>query len=85
MEPVRLGVNVDHIATLREARRSREPDPVAAAVLADDWKHAYARELAAFPVASLRDNKVWPPVGRADNVHGDRHLFCACIPVADYA
>ena len=35
MEPVRLGVNVDHIATVREARRSREPDPVAAAVLAE--------------------------------------------------
>jgi pyridoxine 5-phosphate synthase len=35
MDPVRLGVNVDHIATLREARRGREPDPVAAAVLAE--------------------------------------------------
>src|SRR3989442_3073569 len=35
MEPVRLGVNVDHVATVREARRSREPDPVAAAVLAE--------------------------------------------------
>src|SRR5213594_2330001 len=35
MEPVRLGVNVDHIATLREARRGREPDPVAAAALAE--------------------------------------------------
>ena len=35
MEPVRLGVNVDHFATIREARRSREPEPVAAAVLAE--------------------------------------------------
>jgi pyridoxine 5-phosphate synthase len=35
MDPVRLGVNVDHIATLREARRGREPDPIAAAVLAE--------------------------------------------------
>ena len=35
MEPVRLGVNVDHIGTIREARRGREPDPVAAAVLAE--------------------------------------------------
>jgi pyridoxine 5-phosphate synthase len=34
-DPVRLGVNVDHIATLREARKSREPDPVAAALLAE--------------------------------------------------
>ncbi len=35
MEPVRLGVNVDHVATIREARRSREPEPVAAALLAE--------------------------------------------------
>src|SRR5262245_16159219 len=35
MEPLRLGVNVDHTATIREARRGREPDPVAAAVLAE--------------------------------------------------
>ncbi len=32
---MRLGVNVDHIATLREARKGREPDPVQAAVLAE--------------------------------------------------
>src|SRR2546423_6585280 len=28
---IRLGVNVDHVATVRQARRGREPDPVAAA------------------------------------------------------
>jgi len=31
---IRLGVNIDHVATLRQARRANEPDPVAAAVLA---------------------------------------------------
>lgn len=31
----RLGVNIDHVATLREARKTKEPDPVAAAVLAE--------------------------------------------------
>jgi pyridoxine 5-phosphate synthase len=31
---IRLGVNVDHVATVRQARRAKEPDPVAAAVLA---------------------------------------------------
>jgi pyridoxine 5-phosphate synthase len=31
---IRLGVNIDHVATLRQARRAAEPDPVAAAVLA---------------------------------------------------
>lgn len=32
---VKLGVNLDHIATIREARKVREPDPVAAAVIAE--------------------------------------------------
>src|SRR6059036_1765108 len=31
---IRLGVNIDHVATVRQARRALEPDPVAAAVLA---------------------------------------------------
>src|SRR5437899_5088241 len=31
---IRLGVNIDHVATVRQARRADEPDPVAAAVLA---------------------------------------------------
>src|SRR4051812_31069343 len=31
----RLGVNIDHVATLRQARRGREPDPVWAATLAE--------------------------------------------------
>ncbi len=51
---------------------------------ADEWPHQYSREVAAFPVASLRRQKYWPPVGRADNVYGDRNLFCGCAPVSDY-
>ncbi len=35
MKRVRLGVNVDHVATLREARKTTEPDPVTAAMLAE--------------------------------------------------
>jgi pyridoxine 5-phosphate synthase len=31
---IRLGVNIDHVATVRQARRGQEPDPLAAAVLA---------------------------------------------------
>jgi glycine dehydrogenase len=53
-------------------------------VMADDWQHKYSREAAAFPVASLRHQKYWPPVGRADNVYGDRNLFCGCAPISDY-
>ena len=31
---IRLGVNIDHVATVRQARRAKEPDPVTAAALA---------------------------------------------------
>ena len=57
----------------------------AQAVLSDTWEHQYSREVAAFPVARLRQLKYWPPVGRADNVYGDRNLFCSCIPIEEYA
>ncbi|AQV96028.1 glycine dehydrogenase (aminomethyl-transferring) [Cupriavidus necator] len=56
----------------------------AAVVTANEWTRQYTREEAAYPLASLRTQKYWPPVGRADNVYGDRNLFCACVPVSDY-
>ena len=40
---------------------------------------------AAYPVQALRRTKYWSPVGRVDNVHGDRYLFCSCLPVGEYA
>jgi len=49
-------------------------------VTADEWSHPYSRELAAYPMASLRANKYWPPVSRVDGAYGDRHLMCACPP-----
>ena len=60
----------------------------AEAVAADDWPHAYHRSDAAYPLAALRQGKYWAPVGRVDNVWGDRNLFCSCVPmevVADLA
>nr|WP_315250040.1 aminomethyl-transferring glycine dehydrogenase [uncultured Duganella sp.] len=51
---------------------------------ADIWDRKYSREVAAYPVPSLRKQKYWPPVGRADNVYGDRNLFCGCAPISDY-
>ncbi|WP_460369717.1 aminomethyl-transferring glycine dehydrogenase, partial [Actinocorallia lasiicapitis] len=49
-------------------------------LLGADWKHPYTREEAAYPVASLRDNKYWAPVSRIDGVYGDRNLVCSCPP-----
>jgi glycine dehydrogenase len=79
------------IRAIEEGRADRADNPLkhaphtAAAVAADAWTHAYRREEAAYPVASLRQAKYWPPVARVDNVYGDRNLFCSCIPMADYA
>jgi glycine cleavage system P protein (glycine dehydrogenase) len=54
--------------------------------IADDaWNRAYSRIEGCFPAGSSRTDKYWSPVGRVDNVYGDRNLVCSCPPVADYA
>jgi glycine dehydrogenase len=79
------------IAKVEDGRFDREDNPLknaphtAQMICADDWTHKYSREEAAYPLASLRARKYWAPVGRADNVYGDRNLFCACVPMSDYA
>ncbi|KVB81616.1 glycine dehydrogenase (aminomethyl-transferring), partial [Burkholderia cepacia] len=81
----------EEIRAVEEGRADREDNPLrhaphtAAVVTANEWPHAYSREQAAYPVASLGTNKYWPPVGRADNVYGDRNLFCSCVPMSEYA
>nr|WP_311836288.1 aminomethyl-transferring glycine dehydrogenase [Cellulomonas fimi] len=57
----------------------------AAALTVEEWTKPYSRELAAFPVASLRSDKYWPPVRRIDGAHGDRNLVCSCPPIEAYA
>ena len=56
----------------------------AAVVTADDWQRGYSRQLAAYPSQSTLENKYWPPVGRLDNVFGDRNLVCSCPSITDY-
>lgn len=51
----------------------------------DDWKRAYTRSEGCFPAGTSRTDKYWCPVGRVDNVYGDRNLVCSCPPVSDYA
>ena len=55
-------------------------------LLAADWAHPYSREAAAALAGRLPGSvKYWPPVGRVDNVYGDRNLFCSCIPLSEFA
>jgi glycine dehydrogenase len=63
----------------------RHAPHTAASLLGADWDRPYSRETGAFPVAALKQVKYWPPVGRVDNVYGDRNLICSCPPVSDYA
>jgi glycine dehydrogenase len=53
--------------------------------LVADWTRKYSREQGCFPPASFRVDKYWPPVGRVDNVYGDRNLICTCPPLEAYA
>jgi glycine dehydrogenase len=53
--------------------------------MAEDWNRPYTRRQAAFPMAGMDASaKYWPPVGRVDNVHGDRHVVCTCPPIEAY-
>jgi glycine dehydrogenase len=54
-------------------------------VVSGVWDRGYPRELAAYPVASLRIDKYWPPVGRIDGPGGDRNLVCTCPPLDAYS
>ncbi|HVI58934.1 MAG TPA: aminomethyl-transferring glycine dehydrogenase [Luteimonas sp.] len=77
----------DEIRAVEEGKLERDDNPLrhaphtAAQASASEWTHAYPRELAVFPLPSLRLQKYWPPVARVDNVHGDKNVFCSCIPV----
>jgi glycine dehydrogenase len=69
----------------REDNPLKNAPHTAQALLAAEWHHAYSREQAAYPVPALRHGKYWAPVGRVDNVYGDRNLFCSCPPMSEFA
>jgi glycine dehydrogenase len=78
------------IADVEAGKLSREDNPLvnaphtAMVASATEWAHGYSREVAVFPLPSLRRQKYWSPVGRVDNVYGDRNLFCSCVPLSEY-
>ncbi len=80
----------DEIRAIEEGKLDRDDNPLkhaphtATMVSASEWKHVYSRELAAFPLSTLRSQKYWAPVARVDNVYGDKNIMCACIPIEAY-
>jgi glycine dehydrogenase len=59
--------------------------PHTAEELIGEWSRPYPRELGAYPLASLRAAKYFPPVSRIDGATGDRNLVCSCAPLEAYA
>ena len=79
----------EEIRAVEEGRLDRDDNPLknaphTAAELVGEWTHAYSREQAVYPLPTLLENKYWPPVGRVDNVFGDRNLVCACPSIEAY-
>lgn len=62
----------------------RNAPHTAEALLATEWNHKYTREVAAYPAPWVKVNKYWPPVGRVDNVYGDKNIVCSCPPLDSY-
>ena len=80
----------EEIAAVEKGEISAEDSPLRHAPhtvedLVADWTRKYPREQGCFPPGSFREDKYWPPVGRVDNVYGDRNLVCTCPPVDSYA
>ncbi len=87
---------IDAMIAIREEIRQveqgvwpREDNPLKAAphtadaLLVAEWSHAYPRAVGAASGSTRQHAKYWPPVGRVDNVYGDRNLFCSCVPVGE--
>ena len=80
----------NEIREIEEGRMDKDDNPLKHAphtvdmVCANEWEHAYSREQAAYPIASLRNFKYWSPVSRVDNAFGDKHLICSCPPLSSY-
>ena len=77
----------EEIRLVEDGHWPREDNPLkhaphcASSVLKSDWPHPYGREVAAASAHNPANTKYWPPVGRVDNVYGDRNLFCSCLPI----
>ena len=80
----------EEIREIEEGKASKDDNLLknaphtAKTLITDSWTHEYNRSKAAYPVDNLYEDKYWPPVGRVDNVYGDRNLVCSCPSMEDY-
>ncbi len=79
------------IALIEESQLDKKDNPLKNAphtmfsVCSDEWKKPYSREMAAFPLDAIKQNKFWPSVSRVNDTVGDRNLICVCLPMEAYA
>ncbi|MGN6566796.1 MAG: aminomethyl-transferring glycine dehydrogenase [Flavipsychrobacter sp.] len=84
-----LGIR-EEIRAVEEGRADKQDNPLKNAphtqfvITADEWKHAYSRQTAAYPLEWVKANKFWPSVARVNNTYGDRNLICTCEPTEAY-
>ena len=80
----------NEINQIEEGTYSVEDSPLrnaphcAEKVTSDNWQYKYSRSIAAYPAELKGRNKYWPPIGRVDNVYGDKNLMCSCPSMSDY-
>jgi glycine dehydrogenase len=78
------------IRDIETGRMSKNDNPLknaphTALDLADDnWTHPYSRMHGCYPAGASGD-KYWCPANRIDNVYGDRHLVCTCVPMGSFS
>ena len=78
------------ISSIEEGTMDKKDNPLKnaphtqAEICNSQWKHPYSREIAAFPLQYVKENKFWPSVARVNNTYGDRNLICTCEPVSSY-
>lgn len=81
----------EEIKEIEEGRADQKDNPLKYAphtqwsVVNSHWSHSYSREMAAFPLEYVKQNKFWPSVARVNNTVGDRNLICVCEPTSSYA
>ena len=80
----------NEIAQVEDGTYSIEESPLrnaphcAETIASDDWQYKYSRSVAAYPLNLKGKNKYWPPIGRVNNVYGDKNLMCSCPSMSDY-
>ena len=79
----------DEIRQIEQGAWPQDDNPLknaphtAASLMTAEWSHPYSREAGAASTSTRAHAKYWPPVGRVDNVYGDRNLFCSCVPLSE--